>query len=53
MAPAGFEAIRTGKSGITDGIVSGAVLGAAWHGLTIVSEKSGLTKQVRTLIDKR
>jgi len=46
---AGFEAIRTGKGGIAEGIVSGVVLGAVWRGVTIVSDRSGLTDQVITV----
>lgn len=47
VSDVGFEAIRTGKGGITDGLVSGLVLGAAWRGFTIVSDRSGLSDQVR------
>jgi hypothetical protein len=45
----GFEAIRTGKEwkGLADGLISGVVLGAAWKGVAILSDKAGLTKQVR------
>jgi hypothetical protein len=43
---AGFEAIRTGKGGIAEGIVSGVVLGAVWRGVAIVSDRSGLTDQL-------
>lgn len=49
---AGFEAIRTGKGGITDGLVSGLVLGAAWRGFTIVSDRSGLSDQLSKAKDK-
>jgi hypothetical protein len=47
---AGFEAIRTGKDwkGLGDGLISGVVLGAAWKGVSILSDKAGLTKQVRS-----
>jgi hypothetical protein len=49
---AGFEAIRTGKSGIADGLVSGVLLGAAWRGVTIVSDRTGLTNQLNKAKDK-
>jgi hypothetical protein len=49
---AGFEAIRSGKEwkGLADGLISGVVLGAAWKGVSIVSDKAGLTKQVSLLL---
>uniref|UniRef100_A0A383VQR6 Uncharacterized protein n=1 Tax=Tetradesmus obliquus TaxID=3088 RepID=A0A383VQR6_TETOB len=51
---AGFEAIRSGKEwkGLADGLISGVVLGAAWKGVTILSDKAGLTKQVNKAKDK-
>jgi hypothetical protein len=49
---AGFEAIRSGKEwkGLADGLISGIVLGAAWKGVSIVSDKAGLTKQVSSTL---
>jgi hypothetical protein len=49
---AGFEAIRSGKEwkGLADGLISGVVLGAAWKGVSIISDKAGLTKQVSLLL---
>lgn len=51
---AGFEAIRTGKDakGLADGLLSGIVLGAAWKGVAIISDKAGLTKQINKAKDK-
>jgi hypothetical protein len=50
----GFEAIRTGKDwkGLGDGLISGVVLGAAWKGVSILSDKAGLTKQLNKAKDK-
>lgn len=48
----GFEAIRSGKGGIVDGVVSGAVLGLLWRGAVVVADKTGLKEQVEKARDK-
>jgi hypothetical protein len=48
----GFESIRSGKSGIVDGVVSGAVLGLVWRGAVVLADKTGLKEQVEKARDK-
>ena len=50
----GYQAIKSGKdtTGLLDGALSGRVLGGAWRGLMIASDKSGLTEQVNKAKDK-
>lgn len=47
---AGVEAIKGGRQWqhLADGMISGVFLGAAWKGLSIVSDRTGLTDQVST-----
>jgi hypothetical protein len=47
----GFESIRSGKSGIVDGVVSGAVLGLVWRGAVVLADKTGLKEQVEKARD--
>jgi hypothetical protein len=48
----GFESIRSGKNGIVDGVVSGAVLGLVWRGAVVLADKTGLKEQVEKARDK-
>lgn len=48
----GFESIRSGKTGIVDGVVSGAVLGLVWRGAVVLADKTGLKKEVEKARDK-
>lgn len=48
----GFEAIRSGKGGIVDGVVSGAVLGLVWRGVVMIGDKTGLKEHVEKARDK-
>lgn len=48
----GFESIRTGKNGILDGVVSGAVLGLVWRGAVVVADKIGAKKKIEEARDK-
>jgi hypothetical protein len=48
----GFEAIRSGKGGIVDGVVSGAVLGLVWRGAVVLADKAGLKKEIEKARDK-
>jgi hypothetical protein len=48
----GFEAIRSGKVGVLDGVVSGAVLGLVWRGAVVVADKIGLKKEVEKARDR-
>lgn len=47
----GFESIRSGKNGIVDGVVSGAVLGLVWRGAVVLADKTGLKEQVEKARD--
>jgi hypothetical protein len=47
-----FESIRSGKSGIVDGVVSGAVLGLVWRGAVVLADRTGLKEQVEKARDK-
>jgi hypothetical protein len=49
---AGFEAIRSGKAGIVDGVVSGLVLGVAWRGAVVLADKTGLKSKIEEARDK-
>lgn len=49
---AGFEAIRSGKNGVLDGVVSGLVLGLAWRGAVVLADKAGVKSKIEDARDK-
>lgn len=49
---AGFEAIRSGKDGIIDGVVSGLVVGVAWRGAVMLADKVGVKEHIEKARDK-
>jgi hypothetical protein len=48
----GFESIRSGKNGIVDGVVSGAVLGLIWRGAVVLADKTGAKEHIEKARDK-